>query len=155
MKSVSIGKENAKEIVNNNFNLMIVSVLAVLIVGLGIAMVILYQRYDETKNALNQIKQTSGTPIDGQQEAQKTLDQLAEHMILPDGKPTVATIVDLEKLKNDNPKFYEKAQVGDRLIIFSEKAILYRYEEDLIVNTAPVQINQNNAEVAGESIKNK
>jgi hypothetical protein len=46
--------------------------------------------------------------------------------------------VDIEALKEENPEFYKNAKNGDLLVIFSEKAILFREEEGKIINVAPV-----------------
>ena len=68
-----------------------------------------------------------------------TIEKLRRHILLPtDEEPTVATIIDVEALREENPEFYKDAQNDDQLIIFTKKAILYRDGEDIIINVAPV-----------------
>jgi hypothetical protein len=59
-------------------------------------------------------------------------------MLLPDEQPTIATLVDIDALKEENPEFYKNAKNGDLLVIYSEKAILFREDEGKIINVAPV-----------------
>lgn len=88
----------------------------------------------------------------GQAQVQAEVDALVTEVgkliTLPsDEKPTVATITDVEKLK-DQP-FFVNAQNGDKVLIYTnaKKAILYRSEEKKIIEVGAVNINQQ----AGES----
>jgi hypothetical protein len=78
-----------------------------------------------------------------QDEAQALIKKVSKLIILPEGEtPTVATVSDPEKLK-DQP-FFAKAKVGDKVLIYpnSQKAILYDPANDIIVEVAPVNIGQ-------------
>jgi beta-lactam-binding protein with PASTA domain len=66
------------------------------------------------------------------------IQNLKKKILLPEENPTVATIVDIEEVKKQNPKFYESASEGDIVFIFTTKALIYRESQDLIVNVAPV-----------------
>ena len=95
------------------------------------------------------------TPPDTQSSAQATsagsseqnaalvdqvLTKLGKHIELSqDVQPTVATIVDAEKLKNQN-EFYAHAENGDYLIVTPTRAILYSVARDIILNVMPVQV---------------
>ncbi len=62
-------------------------------------------------------------------------------MVLPDNEePTIATVADLEKLK-DQP-FFVNAKLGDKVLIFAtaKKAVLYRPDENKIIELAPLNI---------------
>jgi hypothetical protein len=69
---------------------------------------------------------------------------------LPEGEtPTLATVSDVSKLSGQ--KFFEKAQNGDKVLIYSNagRAILYRpsakwYEKGKIIDVTTVNINQPN-----------
>lgn len=64
-------------------------------------------------------------------------------MVLPaDEEPTVATVTDTEKLK-DQP-FFVNAQNGDKVIIYTKarKAILYRPILNKIIDIGPITVNQ-------------
>lgn len=76
-----------------------------------------------------------------QEETQKLLSNISALIVLPEGEtPTVATVTDLETLK-DQP-FFAKAQIGDKVFIYtnSRKAILYNPATNKIVEVAPVNI---------------
>lgn len=76
-----------------------------------------------------------------QEEIQQTVSMVGKHMILPDGEtPTVATVTDPEKLK-DQP-FFARAKVGYKVLIYtqSRKAILYDPVENKIVEVAPLNV---------------
>jgi len=62
-------------------------------------------------------------------------------MELPkDEEPTIATVLDKEKLKDQ--LFFAKAENGDKVIIYSknQKAILYRPSINKIIDVAPISI---------------
>lgn len=76
------------------------------------------------------------------------LERLGRHMFLPaDETPVVATITDIKSLSQGRP-FYQNAQNGDKVIIYtgSKMAIIYNPTADKIVNIGPVinEANQNN-----------
>ncbi|MBT6823526.1 MAG: hypothetical protein HOA54_04235, partial [Candidatus Peribacter sp.] len=64
-------------------------------------------------------------PTKNQETADIIVKELRNLMDIPeDIEPTVATIVDVEILKEKNP-FYAKAENGDHLIVTPTRAILY------------------------------
>ena len=78
-----------------------------------------------------------------QEEAQALITKVSRLIVLPvDETPTIATVSDPEKLK-DQP-FFSKAKFGDKVLIYSnsKKAILYDPINDIIVEVAPVNIGQ-------------
>ena len=80
-----------------------------------------------------------------QAEVEALLADIGKLIALPaDETPTVATVSDSEKLKNQ--PFFKNAQTGDKVIIYSNarKAILYRPTENKIVEVGAVNINQQN-----------
>jgi hypothetical protein len=67
------------------------------------------------------------------------IESVGKLIILPiDEQPTVATVADLDKLK-DQP-FFAQAQLGDKVLIYqnAKKAILYRPSENKIIELAPL-----------------
>jgi hypothetical protein len=72
---------------------------------------------------------------------EKTVSQVGRLMVLPtDETPTMATVSDPEKLK-DQP-FFTNAKAGDKVLIYSNarKAILYSPTQDKIIEVAPVNL---------------
>ena len=75
---------------------------------------------------------------------EETIDlvaQVGKLIVLPEGEiPTVVTVADLEKLK-DQP-FFAKAKTGDKVLIYTnaKKALLYDVKNNKIVEVAPINI---------------
>jgi len=75
---------------------------------------------------------------------QKEIDQLVRqvraHILLSQGvEPTVATVQDAASLAA-RQRFFSDAQNGDKILIYPDRAILFRAEQDVIINVAPVQV---------------
>ena len=70
-----------------------------------------------------------------------TIGEKVAQLILvnEDEVPTVATIVNVNDLQVDNPGFYGAAKNGDKLVVYSDKALIYREEENKIINVLPVE----------------
>ncbi len=74
-------------------------------------------------------------------ETDKLVSQVSRLIILPVGEdPTVATVTDVEKLK-DQP-FFTNAKNGDKVLIYTQakKAILFDPSANKIVEVAPINI---------------
>ncbi|MFC1780181.1 hypothetical protein ACFLY9_00590 [Patescibacteria group bacterium] len=73
------------------------------------------------------------------EEAQKVKENVGKLILLDESEePTIATIIDIEALKAENPEFYKDASNGDKLLIYTQRAIIYNQERNIIVNVAPV-----------------
>lgn len=102
----------------------------------------------ELKNLTVRLEQLQGNNEANQEKAQQVVEKVKRLMDIDTSvEPTVATIVDVAKLQERNP-FYNKAQNGDYLIVTSTRAILYREEDDIILDVVPVQIEEPAAEGA-------
>lgn len=87
----------------------------------------------------------SGYWIRIKKNVESTVGKVANHMVLPNEVPTEATVSDKEKLEG---KFFAKAELGDKVLIYSiaGKAILYRPSTDKIIEVGPVVLTDNNPE---------
>jgi hypothetical protein len=112
--------------------------LIVLFFALGIGAGYFAYDYLTSQGVLDKINDPEYVSQLQEQQIENTLADLREIMLLPDEQPTIATLVDIEALKEENPEFYKNAKNGDLLVIYSEKAILFREEEGKIINVAPV-----------------
>ena len=73
----------------------------------------------------------------------KVLAQLGKIMDLPkDAKPMMYLVNDAEALKKDQPGFFSKAKNGDRVIVYSDMAILYDAKANKIMHIGPVDFGQ-------------
>ena len=85
----------------------------------------------------------SDSAVPAEDDVQGIIRRVAKHIkIKSDEVPTVATVQDPELLRKNNPSFYQYAQSGDRLLIWSDKAILYSPSEDILLAVMPVTLNQ-------------
>lgn len=78
-----------------------------------------------------------------QAEVDLLVGEVGKLLALPtDEKPTVATITDVEKIKEQ--AFFKNAANGDKVLIYTnaKKAILYRPTENRIIEVGAVNINQ-------------
>jgi type II secretory pathway pseudopilin PulG len=94
---------------------------------------------EATSQELAEIRRS--TEQSGEEAARQVLEQLRRHIDIPtDPAPTVATIIDVDRLRETN-EFYNQAQNGHHLIITDKRAILYDSERDILIDVVPVQIN--------------
>ncbi len=94
-----------------------------------------YTQYRDARNLLQNPTEAS------KKEVKEVVDRLSKIMVIPTNEdPTVATVLDKEKLK-DQP-FFANAEKGDKVVIFSKAqlAILYRPSTNKIVQVAPINL---------------
>ena len=97
------------------------------------------EQLTQTEQHLEEVRQS--TDRGGQELAQEVLGKVQTHIdIVTDPQPTVATIVDINRLREVN-EFYQKADNGDHLIITQNRAILYDPDRNVILDVVPVRIN--------------
>jgi len=94
-------------------------------------------KYNDSKK---EVARLSNPTEVAKQEKATLIAKVASLTQLPAGDPTIATVTDITKLKDQ--KFFENAQNGDKLLIYtkSKKAILYRPSTNKIINIAPLTI---------------
>jgi hypothetical protein len=99
------------------------------------------QKLQETSAKLEEVQKS--TQRNGADIANEVLAKVRKHIDIPvNPAPTVATIVDVERLKQAN-EFYKAAKNGDHLIITDKRAILYDPDRDIIIDVVPVVIDKN------------
>jgi hypothetical protein len=101
-----------------------------------------YQKY---KKAASE----PGTAADD--EVASITKKINQFMELPDETPTLATIADKEKLKDE--VFFTNSQNGDKVLIYSKnkKAILYRPSTGKVIEVASLAGGDQNSSNAGEA----
>ena len=124
----------------------IIAVLVLLLAGGGY---VAYNKYDELK----QENQRLSDPQEAaKSETERIKQEIAELIEVPsDEEPTIATVVDPEKLGDQ--AFFSKAQKDDRVVIYAQakKAILYRPSTKKIVEVAPLNIGENQAQTGQQA----
>lgn len=107
----------------------------VLLLGAVGAAAYFYNRYSDLKKNPQEF---------AQKEVKDVVAAVGKLIVLPEGEePTVATVSDVEKLK-DQP-FFAHAKQGDKVIIYTQarKAILYDPQANKIVEVAPLNVGNN------------
>jgi len=105
------------------------------IVVLGLAATSGYYYYQYQKLS----KSPVATQVQAEEEAQRMIKAVGKLMLLPkDENPTVATVTDIEKLK-DQP-FFKDAKNGNKVLIYSnlKQVIVYDPDANLIINVGSV-----------------
>lgn len=95
-----------------------------------------FTKYTETKKILE--NPTEAAKI----ESNKIIEKVAKLIELPSGEPTIATVLDKEKLKDQ--AFFMKAENGDKVLIYAEAqtAILYRPSTNKLIAVAPINLGE-------------
>lgn len=132
-KKVSVERSTKK----SGFNWVLI-LLILITIGLAGGLGYLYWQYQKTQKEVKDLKDPTKRLEIEKEESQRVIDALCKLIKCPNEKPTVATIIDIDTLKKDNPEFYKDAKNGDRIIVFTTKAIIFRTEENMIINIAPV-----------------
>jgi preprotein translocase subunit SecF len=136
---------------NKKYVLSLVAIIALIAVaGVG------YLVYNKYKVSTDTTKQESATVSQEDQDkakAETTVNKLKEVLFIEetDQKPAVATIVDPAKVKESNPDFYKNAQKDDVLVVYPERAIIFRQSDNKIINIAPIVKNSDPAKTTTET----
>jgi len=121
---------------NNNNNKVFIAVIGILsVIALGSGF-LAFKFYQSSKGNAVLGANTSNTQPDPK--AQEVKNNISKEILVPSEEPTIASIVDINKLKQQNAAFYADAQNGDYLVLYSTKAIVYRLEENKIINVLPI-----------------
>jgi hypothetical protein len=104
-----------------------------------------YYFYSQNNAAQKLLKDPTAA---SKEEIKKVTLALSKFMDLPvDEEPTLATVLDKEKIK-DQP-FFAKAENGDKVIIYTKsgKAILFRPSTGRIIDIAPINLGESQGTV--------
>lgn len=121
----------------------LIGIILIVIVLIGAGYVILWKTgYLETLRIAKQLQEQKQLS----KEDKAVLDQLKTIMDLPeDTTPMMALINDADKLREEQPDFFEKAKYGDRLVIYPDMAIIYDYSANKIIHVGPVSLGDQQA----------
>lgn len=114
------------------------SIILLLLIAGGVGF-FFYRNYQKEQEKLKNSADLS------KQEALELIDKVGKMLLLPSEEPQIAMVADIEQLK-DQP-FFANAQNGDRVLLYLEakKAILYRPDSNMIIEVAPLTVNDASA----------
>ena len=118
-------------------------VFGFLFLALLVSFVWYFMKYQKAEQQIYQLTSEEGKQEVNQREIEAIVEKVSKHIILPENEtPTVATIEDIDALVQQQ-SFFVGAQNGDKVLIYSNKAIVYNPERDVLVNVGPVYIQNN------------
>lgn len=124
-----------------NSRTIIIALLVILVVGAAATAGYFYMQYQKTQDQLKDPTKAA------RQETEVLIAEMTKVIALPDadlanGEPTLATVLDKEKLKDQ--EFFAKAENGDKVLIYTKakKAFLWRPSSGVVINVAPVTIGE-------------
>ena len=118
-------------------------IIALLVVGGGV----LFKKYDdsrkEAKKSKEEVQRLSNPQEAAKLELEILLERVGKLVDLPNEQPTLATVQDASKLKEQ--AFFASAENNDKVLIYTKakKAFLFRPSTNKIINIAPVNIGNN------------
>lgn len=145
-------EETTKKSGTSKIKFLVIFVIILLVAVAGASSYMFYQ----AQQKVVELSTMKGQQALAQKEVDMLLSEVKRHMVLPEKeKPTVATVTDAKSLKKNQP-FFEKAENGDKVIVYvgAKKAIIYNPTKDIIVNVGFVAVDQGNAQVAGANAQN-
>lgn len=117
----------------------------VLLVAMSLSAVYLYFKngYDDGRRVANQnqvqnqateeqkaVSVQPGTP-------ETLIDKIKRHLVVSEADiPYIATITNIELVKQKNPDFYKDAKDGDKVVVWKDRAVIYSEADDRIVAVA-------------------
>jgi len=131
---------------NNIYSSKVIVILALVVAILSTGFAV-YQY-----NQAQQLKTPAGAQQVAADEAKALKDKVSKLMQLPSEKPTIATIKDITKLK-DQP-FFNGAKNGDKVLIFTEarKAVIYREADNIVINSGPIAVTSDQTASKGVTV---
>lgn len=67
------------------------------------------------------------------------VNRVASHILVQEDEvPRIAVVQDVENLRHQSPYFYKNAEQGDRVLVWSDKVVLYSVSRDRILAVLPV-----------------
>lgn len=118
--------------------------LAIALSGVAVVFSILLSGYVYSAYAGSlSVLASAGTPT-------SLVGRVARHIAINvNEEPTIATVQDPESLRATDLDFYKDAAIGDRLLVWSDKAVLYSEARDLILSVLPIHLT--NSEILASS----
>ena len=121
---------NSFKTLPKNIKTLIVS-LMIISAGLLVSNIVLFKKINAIKNP----------NANSEVELKKVVADVGKYIVLPEGEtPTLATVSDPEKLKDQ--KFFVNSEAGDKVLIYqvSQKAILWRPSTKKIIEISALSI---------------
>jgi hypothetical protein len=129
---------NIKKVV---VGLLIFIIIGVFVAGFGVVL----KLYLDSQKQLGIIKTQMALGVTPTKpDESEVVVKVGKHILLPSDEPKIITLENVESLKKEQP-FFEKAVDGDKVLVYSQKVILYNPTLDKIIEIAQIKAeNPNN-----------
>jgi cytoskeletal protein RodZ len=134
-EEVSSSESKSKKMNLKKPNKSIVAIVLVLLFVAAIgSSIYFYKQYKDVKN-----NPTAAVNEKNSQETEKVLSEVKAVILIDSTEaPTIARVEDPSALQKNNEVFYKNVQKGDYLILYKDRAIIYRESNNQIINVAPI-----------------
>lgn len=116
---------------------MIKVILVIVLFSLIGSTIYFYRQTIELQRQIEESKSTASPQMD-QTEVTRIVTLVSQHMVLPEETPVIYIISNSQDAIDAYGSFFTNSSEGDYLIIYSDKAIIYRESTNLIINSGPV-----------------
>lgn len=126
---------------NSKLSRLIFVIVAVLVLGL---LALLFTIMNDRNNLKKEVTKLSQSQVSAADEAKELNTEVAKLIELPsDEVPSIATVADEAKLKQQSPGF-DNAKTGDKLLIYtrSKQIVVYRPSTKKVVAIVQINIGQ-------------
>ena len=114
--------------------------LILLIVAVG-GFIWYYFSYQQLKDEVDLMADPAAQQEMYEREVADILMKVGKHIVLPEGEiPELATVQDAAALAAEQA-FFEGTIDGDKLLIYSQKALIYSPSRDILVNVGPIYVS--------------
>lgn len=128
-------KKVVAESPSENKNIVPIAILLVLVVGFAGYFLVSAMK-GRSNGPVSSMQVREG--VDAKQ-VQNVIDRVRQLVdTKADEQPTVATVQDITILRPQNPSLYRDAENGDKLLVWSDKAVVYSVSKDRILVVIPV-----------------
>ncbi|EKE07225.1 MAG: hypothetical protein ACD_18C00149G0002 [uncultured bacterium] len=146
--SLPTRKDNTESVKKDNKKIILVSLFLVLFIGL----IYLLFSYIKTQRELKVLKDPAAQEAAVKVENDKLIQKINKLIDLPTNEePVVGTVNDASTLAQQQ-KFFSNAKNGDKVLIYQDKAIIYRPDDNKLINVGPVYVDSTSTE---SNINNK
>ncbi|MDD2656725.1 MAG: hypothetical protein PHQ18_04135 [Patescibacteria group bacterium] len=140
--SLPTRKDNIDSVKKDNKKIILVSLFLVLFVGL----IYFLFSYIKTQRELKVLKDPTAQEAAVKVENDKLIQKVNKLIDLPtDEEPVVGTVNDAATLAQQQ-KFFSNAKNGDKVLIYQDKAIIYRPDDNKLINVGPVYVDSTSTE---------
>jgi len=123
-------------------------IISVVVALLIILLAFFFIQYKKTQSELSKIKSTNQISTENVSDAKKLIEEVSRVMVLPQNEtPKIVTVSDVEKLKATQP-FFQYAKNGDKVLVYTNRAILYDPVAKKIVDVSRLSQSTASAQIA-------